>query len=318
MNSYTLLKELCSVHAPSGDESALTSFIYQYVQKHSNSWRKRPQVFSGPGFQDTIILVFGNPRVAAFAHIDSVGFMVGYEKELLPIGTPKAEEGTQLVGRDALGEICCTFHISEKECTDDDGNILYTKNYEYSFNRDIERGTTLTFKPKFVEEEPYIISNYLDNRAGVWTLLKLAESIEHGALVFTTWEEHRGGSVQFLQRFLYKKYHIRQALIADITWVTKGIKHGDGCVISMRDSYIPRRTYVNRIIDIIKRARMSFQLEVESSGGSDGGYIQQTQYAIDWCFIGAPQAFSHTPNEKIHKADLDSMLDMYRILFKDL
>jgi putative aminopeptidase FrvX len=318
MSDFLLLQELCSIHAPSGNEGALTSYILEYVQKNSFTWKRKPRVYAGIGFQDAVVLVFGSPRTAIFAHIDSVGFTVGYDKELLPIGSPKADEGTQLVGSDSLGDICCSLQYSIHECHNDDGSITEEKICEYVFSRDIERGTTLTYKPKFTEDDKYIISPFLDNRAGVWCALKLAETLENGVIVFSTYEEHKGGSVPFLQRFLYKKYHIRQALIADITWVTKGILFGNGCVVSLRDSYIPRRTYVQRIIDIIRRSQLPFQCEVEKSGGSDGGYLQVTPYAVDWCFVGAPQEFSHTPHEKIYKDDLYSMLLIYKVLMKEL
>ena len=302
MRDYKLLENLCEIHAPSGDEGALTHFIRNYVETNKSSWKKVPQMYCGQGFQDTIVLVFGSPRVAIYSHIDSVGYMVGYENNLIPIGSPRAEEGTLLVGKDSLGEILCTLNSDET----------------YTFERGIERGTTLTYKPNFTESENHIISNYLDNRAGVWTALKIAETLENGAIAFSTYEEHGGGSAQFIQRFLYKKYHITKALIADITWVTEGILAGKGCAISMRDSGIPRKSYVNRIIEIAKHSQIPFQLEVESAGGSDGNQLQQMPFSVDWCFVGAPEQNVHSPNEKIHKDDLDSMLNLYSVLMKEL
>lgn len=318
MSTFSLLQELCSIHAPSGNEGAMSAFILEYVQKQSFTWKRKPRVYAGIGFQDAIVLVFGSPRTAVFAHIDSVGFTVGYNKELIPIGSPKADEGTQLVGHDSLGDICCSLQYTVHECINDDGTKSEERVCEYMFSRDIERGTTLTYKPKFVEDEQYISATYIDNRAGVWSALQLAETLEDGIIVFSTYEEHRGGSVAFLQRFLYKKYHIYQALISDITWVTKGISFGNGCVISLRDSYIPRKAYTQRIVDIVRRSQLPFQCEVESSGGSDGGYLQQSPYAVDWCFVGAPQTGAHTPNEKIYKEDLLSMVQIYKILLKEL
>ena len=60
-----------------------------------------------------------------------------------------------------------------------------------------------------------------------------------------------------------------QALISDITWVTKGIKFSYGTVVSARDSAIPNRTFIKKIINILKEHKIKFQIEVESSGGSD-------------------------------------------------
>ena len=154
----------------------------------------------------------------------------------------------------------------------------------------------------------------MDNRLGVWNALQVAETIENGVIVFSTWEEHGGGSVGYLGKFLYEKYGVRQALISDITWVTEGVKHGKGVAISMRDSGIPRRTYLNRIVELAKQSKIPFQIEVESAGGSDGNGLQKSSYPIDWCFIGAPEDNVHTPDEKVHKKDIEAMVDMYRLL----
>ena len=86
----------------------------------------------------------------------------------------------------------------------------------------------------------------------------------------------------------------------------------------MRDSGIPRKSYINRIISLAKKSNIPFQLEVESAGGSDGNQLQTSSYPIDWCFIGAAEDNVHTPNEKTHKDDIQAMLKMYQYLMKEL
>ena len=61
----------------------------------------------------------------------------------------------------------------------------------------------------------------MDNRLGVWNALKVAEKLENGIICFSAWEEHGGGSVGYLAKFIYEKYGVKQALISDITWVTE-------------------------------------------------------------------------------------------------
>jgi putative aminopeptidase FrvX len=142
--------------------------------------------------------------------------------------------------------------------------------------------------------------------------------MENGAIVFSTYEEHGGNSVGFCANYLYDNYAVRQALIADITWVTHGVQHNGGVAISMRDSGLPRRAYLNRIIELARESGVDFQLEVESAGGSDGTMLQKTSALIDWCFIGAAEDNVHTPNEIVAKYDIVCMVELYRYLMKHL
>ena len=146
----------------------------------------------------------------------------------------------------------------------------------------------------------------------------MAEKLSDGVIVFTSWEEHGGGSVPYLAKFIYEKWKVSQALIADITWITDGVFPMKGVAISMRDRNIPRRAYVNRIIDIARKHGVDFQLEVEGLGSSDGRELQQSPYPFDWCFVGAPQENPHSPKEKVYKADISSMIALYNHLMKDL
>lgn len=302
-----LLRDLCAVPAPSGSEGPLTAFVLDYVRRWSPGWLVQPQVLAGAGWQDCVVLVFGaEPRTAVFAHLDSIGYTVRYGRELIPIGGPAGRPGDELVGHDARGPFRCRLRF------DDDGAP------RYEALRDLARGTTLTYAPDFRETPDAIQSPYLDNRLGVWTALRLAETLESGVLVFGTYEEHGGGAVAFIADYLWRTFGLRQALIADITWVTEGVLAGQGAAISLRDRFIPRRAFLDRIIAIAERSGVPFQLEVEGAGGSDGAELQRAPGPWDWCFVGAPETDAHTPDERVMKADIDSMLALYRVLLAEL
>ena len=300
-----LLKKMCSIHSPSGEEYNLSQFLLNYIDENKKTWKNIPKIYIGDAFQDNIILVFGKPRTAIFAHLDSIGFTVKYNNEIIKIGGPVSNEGIILVGEDSSGKI--------------EGKIKRKNDKLFiDFNRYIDRGTSLTFKMNFREKGNYIQSCYLDNRLGVWNALEQAKKLENGIIVFSSWEEHGGGSIGYLGKFIYEKYNVKQALISDITWITEGVNHGKGCAISLRDSGIPRKSYINKILDIIIPSNIPFQLEVEDAGGSDGNSLQKSEYPWDWCFIGAAEDNVHSPDEKVHKEDIRSMVNIYRELMEKL
>ncbi|MEO7988043.1 MAG: M20/M25/M40 family metallo-hydrolase [Chryseolinea sp.] len=301
-----LLQQLCKIQAPSGNEIRMKEFLLSYIKKEMKKWKVKPEVFHEDEFQDSIILKFGKPRTAIFAHMDSIGFTVRYFNQLLPIGSPDAEMGTKLVGEDSLGAIECELEY------DKDNHAFY------KFGRVIDRGTSLTYKINFRDTKTSIQSAYLDNRLGVYAALKVAENLKDGVIAFSCWEEHGGGSVPYLIKFISEKWNVKQALVSDITWVSDGVEPGKGVAISMRDKNLPRRSYVDRIIAIARKRKVDFQLEVEGMGSSDGRELQTSPYPIDWCFVGAPEHNPHTPDEKVHKHDIDTMIELYGWLMKDL
>ena len=310
-SEYAILKAMCGIHAPSGNEVAMKDFILDYLQTHSKTWKHAPKIISGEGLQDNIILVFGKPRTAIFAHTDSIGFTVRYGRQLVKIGGPVTKNGFKLLGQDSMGK-----QEVELKVVEDKRSGL--KSLEYKGKRDFERGTELVFKAQWREDDNYLQCCYMDNRLGVYNALKVAETLKNGAIVFSTWEEHGGGSVSYLQKFLYEKYKITQGLISDISWISDGVHYAKGPVISMRDSLIPRRSFINRIIDIADKNKCTYQLEVEGSGGSDAKELQMSAYPWDWCFIGAAEENVHTPDEKVHKKDVEGMIRLYEVLMKEL
>jgi putative aminopeptidase FrvX len=301
----SILKTMCAVHSPSGNEVAMKEFLLDYIKKESKNWKHKPKVIHGKGFQDNIMLVFGKPRTAIFAHTDSIGFTVRYGKQLVKIGGPRIEKGYELVGTDSKGKCEATLNVVKDTM-------------EYKAKRNFDTGTELVFKANWREDKDYVQCCYMDNRLGCYNALKVAETLKDGVIVFSTWEEHGGGSVSYLQKYLVDNYKISQALISDISWISDGVFPAKGPVISMRDSLIPRRSYINKIIDIAKKHKVPFQLEVEGSGGSDAKELQMAENVWDWCFVGAAEQFVHTPNEKVHKKDIEGMIALYKALMKDL
>jgi putative aminopeptidase FrvX len=299
------LKELLLIPSVSGDESEVVGTLLNYIHQRKSNWKVAPEIFSGEAYHDCILLKFGTPRTAVFAHVDTIGFMVRYANQLIPVGGPEQIPGTRLVGKDSLGEISCNLLV--------EGDELF-----HDFPRKIERGTRLSFAQDIRIDSDFIQAAYLDNRLGVHAALQLCETIEDGWVVFTTYEEHGGGSMPFLLQFIQSTAPIKQALISDITWITEGVHHHEGVVVSIRDKFIPRKKFIDRIIQLVQQSGVPFQLEVEAYGGSDGREVQFSPYAIDWCFIGAAEDQVHSPDEKVSLLDLESMVQVYKYLVNEL
>ncbi|MCT4664354.1 MAG: M20/M25/M40 family metallo-hydrolase [Flavobacteriales bacterium] len=302
-----LLQKLQEIYAPAGEEEQLKDYLLSYIKKNKKDWKVQPEVFHGKEFQNCIVLVFGKPTTAIFAHMDSIGYTVKYQNELIKLGGTCQIDGIDLFGYDSQGKIEGKLKVEKR-----------TNKLSIDFPRTIEPGTNLVYQSNWKETKNYVRNCYMDNRLGVWNALEVAKTLKNGALVFSCWEETGGGSIGYLAKFLYEKYQVQQALISDITWVTEGVKAGEGCVISQRDSGIPRRSYIKRIMQIADENGIAFQREVEGAGGSDGNQLQKSDFPFDWCFVGAPEQNVHTPKEKVHKEDIKSMVKLYKCLMKNL
>lgn len=215
------------------------------------------------------------------------------------------EDGDALVGEDAMGPIACKVKVQDGMLTHD-------------FPRGIMPGTNLSYEQNITVEDGFIQAAYLDNRLGVYNALRLCEDLEDGVVVFSTYEEHGGGSVPFLMKYVYEKWGVKQALISDITWVTEGVRHHEGVAISLRDKFIPRKVFTDKIVRLAEESGIPYQLEVEGAGGSDGREVQMSPYLVDWCFIGAAEDNVHTPYEKVSLKDLEAMIQLYKYLMTRL
>ncbi len=302
-----LLEQLTRIQATCGAEGDLKNFVLQYLEDNQKSFLAKPHIFTGFGLLDAVLLVFGKPNVAVFAHMDSVGYTVRYDNKLIPIGSPTSVNGTKLKGK------IDQKMVSMKLVANKTGELLCV-----DYPNPIESGTVLTHDSAFEATDSHISTCYLDNRIGVYIALKLAETTENGIIAFTCCEEHGGGSVPKVARFISMNYGVSQALVADITWTSEAVFSGNGPVVSLRDYRIPRKSYTDTIRRILEKHNIEYQLEVEADGSSDGAELQSSVYAFDWCFLGLPIEGMHSPVETVAKTDIEAMLACYQILIKEL
>lgn len=294
-----LLWQLLATDGPSGDEGALADWLEDYVG------REWPHVHL-ERLGDSLLAVRGEkPALAVFAHTDTTGFTLGHGRELIPIGgpAPRDKEAIRPAG------------------APDAGNRLRfrkTGGWKLSGKTDAAPGSRWVYatEPKRAGDE--ITAPYLDNRAGVWAALQVLARCPSVAVAFTVGEELSGQGAFVCARRLAERFGITQALISDITWHTAHVHCGDGVAVSLRDRFVPRQRFLDRVLALAEASGIPFQREIESSGGSDGASIERSGVPMEWVFIGAPEKKPHTSVERVAISDLRGMADMLVALVNGL
>lgn len=283
------LRALVAIEGTSGDEGRVVAAVAERVAKLPDRRAER--------IQDNLIVWRGRPQVALFAHLDTVGFTLGYDHELVRIGGPHVEGGEAL--RSTVGGTTYRGRVVKRgEDWVLDGAPDAPAGSRWVYDGDLDPDGVLVRGP------------YLDNRAGVWSALQVLAAAPEVAVAFTANEEHSGRGATTCARWLYDQLGVRQALISDITWHTRFIRRGRGPAVSLRDRNVPRQSYLDRVLAAAEASDILFQREIETDGSSDGGAIERSGVPIDWVFVGAPQESSHTPREVV---DLNDLRDMARL-----
>ncbi|MGV3719384.1 MAG: aminopeptidase, partial [Actinomycetota bacterium] len=259
-----LLTQLQQIPGPSGDEGRIADFL-------DARCRSLPGV-TVQRYGDLLLVTRGEPRVAIFAHTDTIGFTQGYGRNLIPIGGPRPENGDELVEVGGPGE--ARIKVREGEARD---WRLSTKAGN--------PGSRWVYAAPLRIKAGEIMGPYLDNRAGVWNALQAVARCKDVAVVFTPGEEHSGRGALIGARLIHQDLNITRALISDITWHTKGVRCGKGPAISFRDRSVPRQRFLDEVLAAATDSGVPYQREVESDGGSDGSQIERSTYPIDWVFI---------------------------------
>ena len=289
-----LLAQLQAIPGPSGDEGAIAEFVAVYCRGIPGT---EVRVIS-----DLVLATRGEPRVAVFAHTDTIGFTQAYERRLVRLGGPRVSGGERVREVDGPGRARIKLRTKGEKP-------------EWLLSEKAGRpGSRWVFADPLKFKKDRVTGPYLDNRAGVWNALRTLERCDNVAVFFTPGEEHSGRGAMLGARLAHEELEISQALISDITCDTEWIKNGNGPAVSLRDRLAPRRQFLDRVLQCAEASGIPFQYEVETDGGSDGHALERSGYPVDWVFVGAPQKDSHTPHEECRVSDLHAMADLYAYL----
>src|SRR3989344_7618251 len=95
LNSELLLRLLKGPVSVSGDEAQMSHFVKLIA--HLPEYRAQASEYLVKQMPDgTVLVVKGKPKFAILAHMDTVGFTVGYKRKLIDIGGPECKKGDEL------------------------------------------------------------------------------------------------------------------------------------------------------------------------------------------------------------------------------
>jgi putative aminopeptidase FrvX len=292
-----LLRDLLTVDSPAGDEYRMADWLTRWIAVSV------PDV-TLHRLKDSLIAVRGDATaVALFAHIDTNGYTVGYDEELIPIGSPQGESG------DAVRLICSGVLNrlaggGRKGWRLHDGGAF--------------PGDRVVFAAAPEIDSESITGAYLDNRVGVYCALRVLQESERAVVAFTSGEEIGAGGAAMCARWLNERLDVTRALVSDVTWHTKHVRGGKGVAVSRRDALVPSQRYADLVAGLVDASGIPYQIEIESGGGSDGIGIERSGAPMDWLFVGAPQRRPHTCRERMELCDIAAMRLMLAHLCREL
>jgi endoglucanase len=156
----------------------------------------------------------------------------------------------------------------------------------------------------------------LDDRLGCAILIQLAKGIKNPKTdifyVFTAQEEI---GMYGAKTSMYK-IDASWAIAVDISFATDtsdtGIQLGKGPVITVKDSdLIANRALVDSLIDLAKKRRIPYQLEVSDIGTTDALYLSISKGGLPATAVGVP---IRNPHSTISIANLTDVKNCMRLL----
>ncbi len=322
-----LLKELCSLCAPSGCEDEARRFIIEKI---------RAEVPEAEITVDTMGGVIAHKRgegkkVMVAAHIDEVGFIVsGFTddgfvrfKTVGGIMTTVLVSKKVLLGEKKVPGIIGSkaVHLQSREERKKPASMkeLYIDigaKDKAEAEKLLSLGDYGVFAGEYTEfGDGLVKSRALDDRAGCAVMLELMKKTYKNDMYFAFTVQEEVG--------------LRGAIIAarriepDLALVLEGTtcndvhgakphqtvtKLGGGAVMTAMDSAaVSDRRYFEMIKEVAEREGIPLQIKRTGAGGTDAGSIQRSGAGVKTAVLAVPCRYIHSPVSVMSKRDLESL-----------
>ncbi len=316
MEILKLLEKLTQINSVSGNEGSIRDFIAGEAKKYCDG-------VTSDVMGNLIARKKGNGKKIMFAaHMDEIGIIATYvdEKGFIRFSSVGGLDLRNLVhlrvcfrgGAEGIIE-------AEEEAFKEKPAIskLYADigaKSKKDAEKKVSAGDTAAFEGGFIKCGNNVVSKALDNRAGCAALLQAMS--ETGKtdndlyFVFTVQEEVglRGAKTA--------AFNIQPdiAVAVDVTDTgdtpdapVMAVKLGGGAAVKIMDRSIMCDADVRtKMIEIAKKNKIPYQLEIMTDGGTDAGAIHLTRAGVKTGGISIPVRYIHSPSEMACADDIES------------
>ncbi len=323
-----MLKILCELNAVSGNENSVSDFLISQLSGFADSYEKDSMgnlVFFKKGKNPT------GRKVAVFAHMDEVGFIVnnitddGYLKFANVGGIDDRIVLTQrvTVGENKIKGIVGikAVHLQSKDERKrviklDEMYIDIGAVSKEDAQRYVQRGDYVAFDSKYTH---LFGSRYkakaVDDRAGCAVIAELMKKSydEDIYFCFTVQEEMGLRGAKVLSRRINPDISfVLEATTASDTAFTEKHLHvcslGGGAVLSLMDRASYSDKLLNKfVMDIADKNGIKYQYKLGSNGGNDAGALQSDASGSRVCSVSLPCRYIHSPICTFDMEDFNSV-----------
>lgn len=178
-------------------------------------------------------------------------------------------------------------------------------------------GDMAAFEGAWVQNGDRIISKALDNRAGCYALIRALQRVgDENDLYFCFTAQEEVG----LRGAKAAVYSVAPdyAIAVDVTDTgdtpegeKMEVKLGGGAAIKVMDrSVISHPEVRTLLVELAKRGKIPYQLEVMCDGGTDAGAMHTGRAGVKTGGISIPTRYIHSPSEMASLSDIDACVEL--------
>ena len=331
-----LLKKLCMLNGTSGDESVVRNTIISMLPDDCN--------YTVDAIGNLIVDKKGEiepkNKVALFAHMDEVGFIVTYidNDGFIFVNSVGGIDDSALFSKKITinGLVGVAGGKAIHQCSSDEAkkipeitNIALDFGFESKEEAEkyISLGDFGYFKSDFVEfGNGFIKSKALDDRVGCAVLLELLQKkskINYTA-VFTVQEEIGARGAMVGAYTVNPDYAIvvestTASDIPDTPEQKKVCKVCDGAVVTFMDrGTIYNKDLYKKAFELAKQNNIPCQTKTVVAGGNDASVIHKSAGGIKTLAVSLPCRYIHSSASVCNKKDIESVEKLVNALLEDL
>ncbi len=311
-----IVKKLTEIFSPSGREKSVREALIEMIKDHVDGYEidKVGNLIAWKGS--------GGRPVMFVAHMDEIGIVVtnkikdGFYR-IEPVGglSPYTAANKRFLFENGIVGVVHYEGKTLEELKKNLGNLTYDKLYVDTFNIELPLGSFGVYDSKFENFGDFWVSKAMDDRIGCAVLVELVRRLENPKrkvyVGFSIQEEVGlcGASV------IAYPYDVEESIAVDVTDsadTPKAIKRhsmvlGKGPAIKIKDrASISDKRLVDRLVEIAENNGIPYQLEVLTFGGTDAAALMKTREGIPSATVSIPTRYIHTPNEVVHKGDVEN------------